>query len=151
MGRRLGVVAAWRRTAGPGVGQAGGGPGEICEIDVGLTGAVAIVDGQDVLFVDDMPVHQVASGKKLRAEVDLAALREMLCTRPVDHVMLEQVAARPGQGTVSMFRFGYSAGAVAGIVAALQLPRAFLLPRAWQKAVGVGPSPDAARQRAAQL
>src|SRR3954453_1896028 len=122
MGRRLGVVAAWRRTAGPGVGQAGGGPGEMCEIDVGLTGAVAIVDGQDVLFVDDMPVHQIASGRKLRMEVDLPGLREMLSMQPIDHVVIEQVAARPGQGTVSIFRFGYSAGAVAGIVAAPQLP-----------------------------
>jgi crossover junction endodeoxyribonuclease RuvC len=57
----------------------------------------------------------------------------------------------PKQGVTSMFRFGYAAGAIAGLVAGLQLPCSFVLPRAWQRAAGVGPSPDQARQRAAQL
>jgi hypothetical protein len=37
------------------------------------------------------------------------------------------------------------------VIATLQLPHTFLLPQAWQRVVGVGPAPDQARQRAAQL
>jgi hypothetical protein len=49
-----------------------------------------------------------------------------------------------------MFRFGYSAGAIYGLIVGL-LPCSYLLPKKWQRAAGVGPLPDAARQRAAQL
>jgi crossover junction endodeoxyribonuclease RuvC len=57
----------------------------------------------------------------------------------------------PKQGVTSTFRFGYAAGAIAGVVAGLQLPMTFITPRMWQKAAGVGPLPDEARQRASQL
>jgi crossover junction endodeoxyribonuclease RuvC len=50
-----------------------------------------------------------------------------------------------------MFKFGFGAGAVYGLVIGLQLPCTFILPQAWQRAAGCGPSPDAARQRASQL
>jgi crossover junction endodeoxyribonuclease RuvC len=50
-----------------------------------------------------------------------------------------------------MFRFGYAAGAIAGLVAGLQLSYSFLLPKIWQKTSGTGPSPDQARKRAVEL
>ena len=50
-----------------------------------------------------------------------------------------------------MFRFGHCAGAIYGLIIGLQLPCSFVLPQQWQRSVGCGPSPDAARQRAAQL
>jgi crossover junction endodeoxyribonuclease RuvC len=75
----------------------------------------------------------------------------MLLVHAIHHVFVEDVGPRPGQGTVSMFRFGYASGAIAGVVTALQLPLTFITPRAWQKAAGIGPAPDEARQRASQL
>jgi crossover junction endodeoxyribonuclease RuvC len=116
-----------------------------------LSGALAIVDEQQILFVDDLPVHLIRIGKKDRTELDLPSLRLLLSSHSVDHVIIERVAARPGQGTVSMFRFGYSAGEVYGLVVGLALACSFILPQAWQRSAGCGPSPDAARQRAAQL
>jgi crossover junction endodeoxyribonuclease RuvC len=124
---------------------------KVLGIDVGLTGALALLSGDEVLLVEDMPVHVIASGRKVRAELDVPTLRQLLTQRPIDHVVIEKVAARPGQGVVSMFKFGHCAGAVYGLVAGLQLPCSFVLPQAWQRAAGIGPSPDAARQRAAQL
>jgi crossover junction endodeoxyribonuclease RuvC len=100
---------------------------------------------------DDLPLYEIRTGKKDRVDLDLPSLRQMLSSQPIDHVIIERVAARPGQGTVSMFRFGYSAGEVYGLVVGLQLPCSFVLPLAWQRAAGIGPSPDQARQRAAQL
>jgi crossover junction endodeoxyribonuclease RuvC len=120
-------------------------------IDPGLTGALAVIDEHHVVSVEDMPVYQIRSGKKVKQTLDLPTLRNLLAAQPIDHVVIERVAARPGQGTASMFNFGYGAGAVYGLVVGLQIPCSFVTPQAWQKAAGCGPSPDAARQRAGQL
>ena len=48
-------------------------------VDPGLTaGALSVVDAHHVVFVADLPVHQVAAGKKTRVELDLGTLRDML-------------------------------------------------------------------------
>jgi hypothetical protein len=78
----------------------------------------------------------VRAGKRTRAELDLGTLRDMLAELDVDHVFIELVAARPGQGTVSMFRFGFCTGAIIGLVAGLQRPYSLLLPQRWQKLAG---------------
>ena len=117
----------------------------VAGIDPGLTGALAIIDECRVIFVNDLPVHQIHAGKKTRAEPDLGTLREMLAELDVDHVFTEPVAARPGQGTVSMFRFGFCPGAIIGLVAGLQRPYSLLLPQLWQRMAGCGPAPDEAR------
>jgi hypothetical protein len=36
-------------------------------------------------------------------------------------------------------------------VAVMKIPTTFVMPRTWQRHHGIGPTPDAARQRAAQL
>ena len=45
----------------------------VAGIDPGLTGALAIIDEYRVVFVDDLPVHQIHAGKRTRAELDLGA------------------------------------------------------------------------------
>jgi len=122
-------------------------------IDPGLSGAVCLLDHSGVLLLEDLPVHTAQHGRtaKTRAELDLHTLRERIVGQAIAHCYLEQIAARPGQGVVSMFRFGQSAGGVYGLLIGLQLPVSFVPPQRWQKHHGVGPSPDAARQRAVQL
>jgi crossover junction endodeoxyribonuclease RuvC len=124
----------------------------ICGIDPGLSGAVAILAQDGVILVEDLPVHMIRSGRRQRSELDLSGLYAILqAHNTIRHIYIEDVAARPGQGVVSMFRFGYAAGAIAGLVTALQFPVTFVPPRMWQKAIGIGPLPDEARQRAGQL
>jgi crossover junction endodeoxyribonuclease RuvC len=123
-------------------------------IDPGITGAVGLVNEHALLFVGDLPIHTVAVGTKTRSELDLAGLREMLMQltlQGIDHVILEQVGTRPGEGRVSAFKFGYTTGAITGLVAGLQLPYTTIRPQQWQKLVGCGPSPDEARRRCTQL
>jgi hypothetical protein len=120
-------------------------------LDPGLTAAAALLDGQRVLWVGDLPVHQIRSGQRLRAELDLAGLRALLTRQPIDHVIIEQQSARPGQGVAGMFRLGLTLGQIIGLVAGLRLRHSLVQPKAWQKEAGCGPSPDAARQRAGQL
>src|SRR4029077_11664059 len=99
------------------------------------------------------PVHQAQHGRsaKVRAELDLHGFRALLVAQPVSHCFIERVTARPGQGTVSMFRFGEASGAIYGLLVGLNLPVTFVVPQAWQRYHGVGATPDAARQRAVQL
>ena len=123
----------------------------VAGIDPGLTGALAIIDEYRVVFVDDLPVHQIHAGKRTRAEIDLGGMRELLTSLTYDHVFIEQVAARPGQGVTSMFRFGLTAGQIVGLVAGLRVPYSLVLPQRGQRIASCGPAPDEARRRAGQL
>lgn len=123
----------------------------ICGIDPGLTGGIAVLCNGAVLHLGDLPVHSVQFGKTRRAELDLGGLRDMLVGYAPDHVAIEAVHAMPKQGVTSMFRFGYVAGAITGIVAGLRLPYSLVTPQMWQRLVKCGPAPDMARQRAGQL
>lgn len=46
---------------------------------------------------------------------------------------VEKVGARPGQGTVSMFNFGKSAGYIDGVLSALGIPYQLVPPTKWKK------------------
>jgi crossover junction endodeoxyribonuclease RuvC len=122
-------------------------------IDPGLTGGVAIVDEQGVVsLVDDLPIHRLARGKKIKSELDLASLRQIFVSNPIDHCVFEKGCLPAGTGVFqTCSKFGHCAGSIYGLIVGLQLPVSYLLPIQWRRAVGVGPSPDAARQRAAQL
>ena len=126
------------------------GSAMVLAIDPGVAGAFALLG--DTVLIGDLPVHQAQHGRnaKVRAELDLHSLRMLLSAQPITHCFLERVAARPGHGTVSMFRFGEAAGAIYGLLIGLQLPVTFVTPQAWQKHHGIGASPDAARQRASR-
>lgn len=124
----------------------------ILGIDPGTTGGFALL-GDGIVLVDDIAVHSTQHGRagKVRTELNLHLFRDELLGRVIDHVFIERVAARPGQGVTSMFRFGEAAGSLYGLVVGMGLPVTFVTPQAWQKHHGVGASPDAARQRAVQL
>jgi crossover junction endodeoxyribonuclease RuvC len=124
----------------------------VLAFDPGVTGAYAILDSL-ITLVDDVPVHTAQHGNsaKIRNELDLHGLRTALASFRIAHVFIERVAARPGQGVTSMFRFGEACGAIYGLMVGLRLPVTFVTPQTWQKHHHVGASPDAARQRAVQL
>jgi crossover junction endodeoxyribonuclease RuvC len=46
---------------------------------------------------------------------------------------VEKVGARPGQGTVSMFNFGKSAGFIEGALSALGIPYQLIPPATWKR------------------
>ena len=125
----------------------------ILGVDPGIHGAIAALDGREIVLLADFPVHVVAvKGRGDRAELDVHTLRVLIAELGrIEHAFVEKVAARPGNGSVSMFRFGYACGAIYATLVAMAIPITYVLPRAWQGHHGVGPTPDAARQRAAQL
>jgi crossover junction endodeoxyribonuclease RuvC len=121
-------------------------------VDVGLSGAIGAVDGNGRLaLVEDLPV--LARGKgRVKRELDAAALARLL--RPhapdVQLVVVEAVAARPGQGVASMFSLGHSLGVVVGVVQALMLPVLLVTAQSWKRQLGVPADKGLARAFAAR-
>ena len=122
----------------------------ICAIDPGYTGDIAFLTEDGILIdVVDMPVIKHA-GKTRIVATDLAVI---LDSRSMDiaYLIIERVGARPGQGVTSMFNFGYGAGLVEGIAAALFVPYFHVLPQTWKRQRGVGADKGACRALAQKL
>lgn len=103
----------------------------IAGIDVGLSGAIAILDNQGIpLELQDMPVIRV-----VKNEIDAVEVMAILKRQNVSHAFIEKAGAMPGQGVVSMFRFGYSAGLIQGICTALNIPFTLIIPQRWKKSM----------------
>jgi crossover junction endodeoxyribonuclease RuvC len=134
----------------------------IVGVDPGYTGAIALLDLQKegdtykpkLVAVHDMPVFEIKSGRSTKKQLNIRAIPDLITNcglaRP-DAVFIEEVSAAPGQGVVSMFRFGYVAGALAGVCVGLGITPNTIRPQVWQANVQVAKGEDEARQRATQL
>ena len=123
----------------------------IIGIDPGQTGAIAAISDGMVVALYDMPTMTRLHGKG--QQVDPSSLSSVLLEIPGTRrlVYLEAVAAMPGQGVSSTFRFGESVGIVLGVCGALQLPVYWVTPAIWKKRAGLtGKDKDASRTLAIQ-
>ena len=123
----------------------------ICGIDPGQTGALAFYSDRvgRVTRLYDMPVMTRLHGKGM--EVNASDLCTMLMAHRPEKAIIELVAAMPGQGVSSMFRFGESYGIIKGVLATLQIPYTGVTPQSWKKAAGLsGKDKDASRTLAIQ-
>lgn len=114
-------------------------------IDPGLTGAVAILDGQS-LRVHDIPT---APGPKGRSVMLHRALFDLLDLPPAV-AFVEFVSARPGQGVTSMFRFGETLGAIHMALAARGHALHQVTPAVWKRHFGITKEKGASRGLASQ-
>lgn len=113
-------------------------------IDAGLDGAL-VANTNGTLGILDMPTITV--GKK--RHIDGYAVRAWLIHQgAVDHVALEEVAARPGAGVAGMFNFGAGYGLLQGILIALDRPWSLVRPNRWTAALGVGADKGRHREEA---
>lgn len=116
-------------------------------IDPGLSGAVAILDGDNVTTWR-LPAFKASRGW----ELDLTSIaRDLDAAGPFAHAVIERVTTRPNEGRAQAFRFGGAFGALQGIVAANFIPITLPTPWQWKRALGVPTAKDGARQRATQL
>ncbi len=127
---------------------------KIIGIDPGLSGAIAILENNKVLYLFDMPV--MSEGKKNKRQLNSAQLVKLLndhiTNKDETCVVVEQVNAMPGQGVTSMFNFGQSFGAIKGICAALGLPIFFVRPSKWKKHFElINSSKDSSRTKAIEM
>lgn len=124
----------------------------ICGIDPGLDGAIALIDTDRMkLGIQDMPTNEIKVGRSMKRRISALGLAWALRDLEADHVFIEKVGAMPGQGVTSMFSFGYSAGMIEGIVAAINKPYSYLTPQQWQQIARVSGGKDGSREKASRL
>lgn len=123
----------------------------ILGIDPGMSGALSIWDGKE-LMVYDMPTFEIKKGKTLRKRIDISRLKSIVETCDYDtHVFIEQVSAQPGNGAAAAFTYGFGCGVIEAVIQCCGLSFTYVLPQVWKKAMQCPKDKDGARQRASQL
>lgn len=123
----------------------------ILGIDPGMSGALAIYDGTE-LIIHDMPTFEITKGKNKRKRIDVSALKRIVETCDFDtHAFIEQVSAQPGNGAAAAFTYGFGCGVIEAVVQCCGLAFTYAPPQTWKKAMSCPKDKDAARHRASQL
>jgi crossover junction endodeoxyribonuclease RuvC len=125
----------------------------IASIDPGVTGAIAWLSAGRLIEVLDLPMAEIKVGKTMRKRLIPSVLAEMLSIegRLPEHVYLEEVGTRKGEGAVGAFAFGRGFGQIEGVLAALGIPYTLVKPAAWKKRLRLPADKGSARTRACQL
>ena len=128
----------------------------IIGIDPGISGSICFFQDGVVKDVIEMPT--MTDGIKNKKQVNGAQIFYEISSRIKNikkeniKVIIEQVAAMPGQGVTSMFNFGQSFGILKGICSAMQLPMYFVRPAKWKKYFNlINSEKDASRTRAIEI
>jgi crossover junction endodeoxyribonuclease RuvC len=126
----------------------------ILGIDPGLSGALAFMNDNGSLQIFDMPTIKAgAKGRNFINDDEVARIIDaqngISCS--IKHAFVELVGVRPGEGGVGAFSFGKGCGILQGVLAANFVPRTYVTPVKWKKALGVPKEKDGARARASQL
>jgi crossover junction endodeoxyribonuclease RuvC len=128
----------------------------IIGIDPGISGSICFFEDGKIIDVIEMP--NMAEGKKNKRQVNGAQIYHEIYKRIKNlekkdiKVVIEQVAAMPGQGVTSMFNFGQSFGVLKGICAAMQMPMYFVRPAKWKKYFNlINSEKDASRTKAIEI
>ena len=126
-------------------------PRRIIGIDVGLNGAIAMMQGETLTGIVDMPTVSLTRNGKAKRQISIPELVEIIKTFQPDEAYCERVFAMAGQGVTSVFSFGRSLGAIEGILGARLIKTTLVTPQIWQKAMGVSGGKDGARARAMEV
>lgn len=110
----------------------------IAGIDPGKSGALALLhaDGSAEFF--DVPTIKLRGKEKPAWSEWSRAWCMALDMALPDMIVIEDIAARPGQGVTSMFTFGRTLGFVHGLVTATtSAPIHFVTPSVWKAKLGL--------------
>lgn len=118
-------------------------------IDPGLSGALAQWDGKTLVTYQIPAIKSTGRGR----EVEWGKLNDVWDDLffYADHVFLERVHSRPGEGVSSAFKFGLVYGGLRGMIAAKMLPITLVSPTVWKKSYRLHKSKEAAVIRASEL
>jgi len=127
-------------------------------IDPGLDGAWAVLNSDGSLHhVDDMPTYDGVDGKRHIHAIALYTCIHLAigdpCPARAWNVIgvVENVGARPGQGSVSGFRFGVTKGVAIGVLAPLVHEIVEPYPQAWKRAMGVTSAKQSSLDKATDI
>ncbi len=100
-------------------------------IDPGKTGAWAAINhNNDFVKCGDMPLHENGRINARQLRIDM---QDAIPRTDGAEIIIELVAARPGQGVTSMFSFGHSAGVIEAVASMMLYPVHFVTPQRWKK------------------
>lgn len=108
-------------------------------IDPGFTGGLAYVS-HDLSLAWSTPMPVKKNKINGRTEIDVKEFAEHIKRIKCDDLCvgaIEDVAAMPKQGVTGVFRFGYGAGLVTGVLTAYDIPILKLKPASWKSAMGL--------------
>ena len=105
----------------------------IIGIDVGIKGAIALLDGDRLISVQDMPTLTKVVGGRKKTRIDARALYEIVANQDINSAFVEIVTARPNQGVSSMFAFGQASGIAEGVCASVTPNVTGVRPQTWKK------------------
>ena len=104
-------------------------------LDPGVTGRITIVYKNGKVSIYRIPVETVVVNKKTKKKYDLKGVVALL--KPLDGKKVlfvqERVSSMPGEGSVSAFSFGMSAGSTVGIAYALEFDVVMAGSTKWKK------------------
>jgi crossover junction endodeoxyribonuclease RuvC len=124
---------------------------KVIGIDPGITGAIAVFSEGRLIYVQDLPTIEVVVAKGTRKRQNAAALADLIFVSGPDHIYLEEVSTRPGEGAVGAFSFGRGFGQIEGIMAGLNIPYTLVRPQKWKTKLGVPADKGGARMIASRL
>lgn len=126
-------------------------------IDIGLSGGITFFDVQskEVLSIYSMPtIDTVSKSGKNRKVIDLNRLKFILEIPSLRHektlVVLENVHAFSGQGSVATATLMEQKGIIRGMSSGLGYDEKFVEPKTWQKYYGIVPPKDLKGKSASQ-
>lgn len=127
-------------------------------VDPGNTGALALYDGVD-LIVYDMPTITIKTGRKTKlgnekisTKADPVKLAALLRPHGTDiSACVEQVMARPENGSVASVSLGRSMGVIEGVLAALGIMYELVRPGDWKRRMEVTSDKSLSRQKASMM
>jgi crossover junction endodeoxyribonuclease RuvC len=122
----------------------------ILGIDPGLSGALAIVRGHQLLAVHDLPAEPIGGTGTVKRRLAAAELAELLWRNTWAGAgslvaVVERVNAMPGQGVASVFSLGDTAGCLRGVLQAAGIRIEYVTPASWKKALRVPADKGGAR------
>ena len=120
-------------------------------IDVGLNGAIALVQDGELVGVVDMPTVTLDRNGKAKRQVSVPELVDIIKTFDPTEAYVEKVFAMAGQGVTSVFSFGRSLGVVEGVLTTMKIKTTLMTPQTWQKGLGMTGGKDGSRARAMEL
>jgi crossover junction endodeoxyribonuclease RuvC len=116
-------------------------------IDPGLTGAIAVLNGNGVALFDIPVSGGEVNGYALYGELTLAHDVD-----PIDAVFIEETHAFAKNGCKANFSQGFSMGAIITAVRSARLPMHRVAPSTWKTKMGLrGRDKSASRHLAAEL
>ena len=111
---------------------------KILGCDPGKEGAIALIDGAQLLHVFDMPIVALKKGTKVCAHTLNSELSSLFWDHgQIDLAVIEVVHATPQMGVTSAFDFGRSYGVLEMAIIARGIRVEYVTPQAWEKALGL--------------